>query len=79
MVDTTHTPGASSLTAREREIVALVGQGYWSWQIAERLKVQEDLIIEDVQTILRKLGLRNRRQLWEYATSRLAPKQRDED
>ncbi|MDQ2914070.1 MAG: AAA family ATPase [Chloroflexota bacterium] len=55
----TKTP-ASSLTAREREVAALVSQGLTNRQIAEQLVISERTAEGHIDQIRNKLGLRNR-------------------
>src|SRR5581483_9669788 len=60
------------LTAREREVAALVAQGCSNREIAEQLFVSERTAENHVQHILTKLGLHNRTQVahWFDATRR---------
>jgi DNA-binding NarL/FixJ family response regulator len=53
-------PGLLELTRREREILALVAQGWRDREIADRLTLAEVTVKTHVQNILRKLGARNR-------------------
>lgn len=55
--------GGGPLTAREREVAALVARGLSNRQIAERLVLSERTAQNHVQHILGKLGLRNRGQI----------------
>ncbi len=57
---------AASLTAREREILALIAQGLGNRQIAERLYLAEGTVKNYVSSILDKLGVADRTQaaLW---------------
>ena len=50
------------LTEREREILALVGQGASNRQIGERLYLQEGTVKNHISTILNKLRVRDRTQ-----------------
>jgi LuxR family transcriptional regulator, quorum-sensing system regulator BjaR1 len=52
--------GNSSLTPREREVLALVAQGKSAWQIGEILHISKRTVDEHVQTAVRKLGAANR-------------------
>ncbi|MGK5169272.1 ATP-binding protein [Geodermatophilus sp. CPCC 205761] len=54
---------ADPLTAREREVAALVAEGLTNRQIAGRLHLSERTAQNHVQHILTKLGLANRSQL----------------
>ena len=52
--------GLRRLTAREREILALISRGHRDREIADRLVLAEVTVKTHVQNILRKLGARNR-------------------
>jgi DNA-binding NarL/FixJ family response regulator len=51
---------AATLTPREREVVALVGEGLKNEQIAERLYVSEKTVRNNLTVIYDKLGVSNR-------------------
>ena len=55
------------LTAREREIIALIGAGLYNKQIAERLSISEATVSHHLTSIFAKLGLANRFDLVVYA------------
>jgi len=57
----------ASLTAREREVVALVGEGLKNKQIAERLVISPKTVVHHLTSIFAKLGLANRFDLVVYA------------
>lgn len=59
-------PAGADLTEREREVLALVGQGYSNKEIAEALFITEGTAKNHVSNIIEKLGLRDRTQaaLW---------------
>ena len=51
---------AAGLTAREREILALVAEGLRNGEIAQRLFLSQRTVDNHVSAILRKLGADNR-------------------
>ena len=55
------------LTAREREVAALIGQGKINREIAEDLVVSERTVESHVSNIMFKLGVQSRRQIREWA------------
>jgi two-component system, NarL family, nitrate/nitrite response regulator NarL len=57
----------ATLTAREREVIALVGQGYRNRQIAERLFIAEATVRHHLTSIFAKLGVTDRLALVIYA------------
>ena len=59
---------ASPLTAREREVVLLVGRGHSNKEIAEMLVVSVRTAEAHVTNVLNKLGLRSRSQLAVWAS-----------
>jgi len=61
------------LSAREREILALIARGASNKLIARELDIAETTVKIHVQHILRKLGLNSRVQAAVYATERGAP------
>ncbi|HLH60439.1 MAG TPA: response regulator transcription factor [Ktedonobacteraceae bacterium] len=52
--------GLAHLTAREREVLQLISQGYRDRDIAEGLHISEKTVQKHVQSILNKLGAQNR-------------------
>jgi DNA-binding NarL/FixJ family response regulator len=52
----------SDLTAREREVLAGLGQGWSNARLAEELFVSEKTVKTHVSAVLRKLGLDDRTQ-----------------
>lgn len=60
-------PGASSLTARERDVVALIAAGYRTREIAARLSLSEKTIEKHRGNISRKLELRGPAAVTAYA------------
>jgi DNA-binding NarL/FixJ family response regulator len=53
-------PAEPSLTARQREILRLIAEGYSNREIASRETLSENTVKSHIQEILRKLGARNR-------------------
>jgi predicted ATPase/DNA-binding CsgD family transcriptional regulator len=64
--------GLEPLSARELEVVALIGQGLSSRDIAARLGIAERTAENHVENILGKLGLRSRAQIVRWALSSAA-------
>ena len=66
---------ASALTPREREVAALIAQGFTSREIAERLVISERTADSHAEHIRNKLGLRSRRQIaaWAMEHGLIAP------
>jgi RNA polymerase sigma factor (sigma-70 family) len=60
-----------TLTAREREVTALVAQGMSNRQIAQELYISEYTVKRHISKILRKLGLASRTEIAARATERL--------
>ncbi len=71
MRDTTPRP-TSNLTPDELEAAYFVGQGFWGWQLADQLSVRREEADRLVDSILDKLGLGGRLDLWMYAKMNLA-------
>ena len=58
---------AASLTRRERQVVAVVGEGLRNLQVADRLSISEVTVRNHLTSIFRKLHVANRFQLSLYA------------
>jgi non-specific serine/threonine protein kinase len=65
---------SDGLTARERQVVALVAQGYTNRDIAEALVISVATAHRHVANILDKLGLRSRAQVAVWAIDRGLPR-----
>jgi ATP/maltotriose-dependent transcriptional regulator MalT len=61
------------LTAREREVAALVAQGLSNGQIASELHLSERTVANHVSKILRKLGFSSRAQVAAWTTEQRLP------
>ena len=57
----------TSLTAREREVVTLIGEGLKNRQIAERLFISETTVRHHLTSVFDKLGVADRLELVIYA------------
>jgi DNA-binding CsgD family transcriptional regulator len=55
------------LTGRERDIIALIGEGLKNKQIAERLYISEPTVRHYLTSIFEKLGVKDRQGLIVYA------------
>ncbi|WP_244536236.1 response regulator transcription factor [Hyphomicrobium sp. NDB2Meth4] len=62
--------GEQPLTAREQEVLALLGEGASVQRIAESLKLSRNTVRVHVSNIMRKLQLSDRSQVIHYAVSR---------
>jgi len=60
-------PGLAQLTPREREIVALVGEGLRNDGVAKRLGISEKTVRNHLTTVFDKLGVSGRLELVVYA------------
>jgi DNA-binding NarL/FixJ family response regulator len=58
-----HTQALAGLTAREREVLVLVGSGMANWEIADCLVISEHTAKTHVKRIMGKLGAHDRAQL----------------
>lgn len=59
-----------TLTSREREVLQWTGEGYSSNEIAQRLFISRRTVESHRANLMRKLGLRNQKELVRYALSR---------
>ncbi|MFF7451847.1 MULTISPECIES: LuxR C-terminal-related transcriptional regulator [unclassified Streptomyces] len=76
--DVLETPSLDRLTARERQVLSLVGTGLSTQEIADRLVVAEVTAKTHVRRTMAKLGARNRTQLVAiaYESGMLRPRAR---
>jgi two-component system, NarL family, response regulator NreC len=63
-------PEAIPLSAREKEILQLLAQGYSNKEIASKLVVSPSTVHTHRNNIMKKLGLSTRRELIQYANER---------
>ncbi|WP_254705700.1 response regulator [Streptomyces vilmorinianum] len=66
--------GLPALTDREREILALVGEGLTNREIGRRLYLAEKTVKNNISRLLAKLGVERRVQAAVIATQALAPR-----
>ncbi len=59
--------GIVALTEREREVIALIGEGLKNRQIGERMSISETTVVHHLTSIFDKLGVANRLELVTYA------------
>jgi two-component system response regulator NreC len=62
--------GEGSLSPREREIVALLAEGYTSKEIAEKLVISPSTVYTHRNRLMTKLGFSSRHELMQYARRR---------
>jgi DNA-binding NarL/FixJ family response regulator len=55
------------MTPREKEVVALIGEGLSNKEIAERMQIALHTVKSHVHNVLEKLALRTRLQVAAYA------------
>jgi non-specific serine/threonine protein kinase len=60
-------PDGGPLTAREREVAALIAEGYTNRQIAQALVVADATAVRHVANILNKLSMNSRAQVAAWA------------
>ncbi len=65
-------PSRASLTLRERQLIALIGEGLTNKEIAARLHLSEQTVKNHVHRILRKTGSSNRTSLSQMAQAKSA-------
>ncbi|MEU9044778.1 MULTISPECIES: response regulator transcription factor [unclassified Kitasatospora] len=69
---TTQAPALPQLTAREQEILALIGEGLTNRQIGQRLHLAEKTVKNRISRLIAKLGVERRVQAAVIATQTLA-------
>ena len=72
MTDLNRQPRLLDLTHEELEVAYFVGQGFWGWQLAEQLSVRQEEAEHLVSSVMEKLGLTGRLELWMYAKMQVA-------
>jgi DNA-binding NarL/FixJ family response regulator len=65
-------PAEPRLTEREKELVALIGDGLGNNEIAQRLHISTNTVKSHVHNVLEKLALRTRLQISNYAHTQRA-------
>jgi two-component system response regulator NreC len=63
-------PGQPALTAREKEILRLLAEGYSNKEIAERLVISPSTVHSHHANLMKKLNLESRHDLIQYARQR---------
>ena len=63
----------SKLTPREQEVAILIAQGLTNRQISTNLRISERTAGNHVAKILKKLGLRSRAQIADWAREHRSP------
>ena len=59
--------GYTTLTGREREVLHLIVEGFTNTQIADKFVISRRTVETHRANMMRKLGLRNRADLYRYA------------
>ncbi len=72
MLDLREAPQPACLSTEELQIAALVGQGFWDSQIADRLAIEEAEAAERLRATMAKLGIEERLDFWIYAKLRIS-------
>jgi two-component system NarL family response regulator len=75
----TETPQDATLTMREIDVIRSLASGLSNSQIAEELFISENTVKYHVHSILRKLGLSDRKELSQYAKERGFVKQKERE
>jgi len=66
-VNALNSGGTSVLSDREKDVVALIGQGFRNKEVAQRLKISEPTVKSHLSRIFRKLNVRSRSELVAYS------------
>ena len=72
MLDLREAPQPACLSTEDLQIAALVGEGFWDSQIADRLSIKEAEAAERLRATMVKLGIEGRLDFWIYSKLRIS-------